>query len=218
MKKQFIRAAVAGMFLAGAAAYAAPTITSIDTFNTGPQIINGSGTDTNAIRTLENNVTAADPFLPSSIAAADYNGSGMLLVNNGSADNSAVTVSWNLASDFLAAGSTNVGFLFTILQSDGNPTNLSFTLNGVALANFVIPGNTLNTDLTFGIADGLLDNGGLLTMSLTGLDGWDLRLDAIDLVSTAPSTPNNVPEPASAALLGLGLVGMGAMRRRKHAA
>ena len=53
-----------------------------------------------------------------------------------------------------------------------------------------------------------IDFGG--TVNQTGYDD-------ITLGSATPGTPGSVPEPASLALLGIGLAGLGAMRRRKTA-
>lgn len=70
-------------------------------------------------------------------------------VSNGSGVDSAVTLSWNVAAGLVPSGSSDLSFLFTVVQSDGNPTNLDFSFEGSPLAAFAIPGGTNGADLTF---------------------------------------------------------------------
>jgi hypothetical protein len=213
MKKTLLSAAIACSALFGFAAQASTV--SIDDFNSGDQSITvgAVGTvvsDTNAIRTLTTQLLNTAPPTQSAVEVS-YGG---LHVTNGGGEDSQVTVSWTLPATRLPAGATNVGFLFTVLASDANATDIQFFLNGTSLSNFSIPGNTANQDLTFGIANGALDAGGTLKMVLNGAVGWDLDLDSIGLSYDLPAG-STVPEPASIALLGLGLAGVAATRRRK---
>lgn len=213
MKKTLLSVAIAcsALFSLGAQAGAL----TIDDFNSGDQLISVSNvgvtkTETNAIRTMTDQLLSTQ--LPTQ-SAAEVSFGG-LHVTNGGGEDSTVTVSWTLPVSAVPVGATNLGFLFTVTQSDANLTDIQFLLNGVSISDFSIPGNTFNKDLTFNIANGLLDGGGTLKMVLNGAVGWDLDLDSVGLTFDVPAN-STVPEPASLALLGLGLAGVAATRRRK---
>lgn len=184
----------------------------IDSFDDGDQSISLSGTDTNAFRTLSTRLLASANPVSSTVEVSF----GSLTVTNGSGEASEVTVSWDLAPNLVPAGAKDLSFLFTIVESDANATDLAFSFNGSSLASFAIPGNTVDEDVQFGISGGVLDAGGVLELVINGNPGWDLQLDAFGLAFTDPDVPPNpIPEPATLALVGLGLLGAGALRRRR---
>ncbi|MCB1900706.1 PEP-CTERM sorting domain-containing protein [Cognatazoarcus halotolerans] len=215
MKQKLIVAALAAMSSLAANAgtvliddFSAPAVGAYGVTSAAP-------TSTDYGRTLEiSNITGETIF---NTAVASVQG-GLFSVSNGSGVDSTVTLSWNVAAGLVPSGSSDLSFLFTVVQSDGNPTNLDFSFEGSPLAAFAIPGGTNGADLTFGIADGALDGGGTLSLVINGATGWDLTLDAFGLAYTDPDvTPplNPIPEPATLALVGLGLLGAGALRRRR---
>ena len=208
-------------------ASAAPVEILIDNFNspdiTGLQAALGAtATQSDAVRTLSI-TTVAGP--------ADGNGAtttiggatfpvGLLEVANASGRDTEVKVSWNLAAATLAAipaNAFNISFFMQVVQSDGNPTDLEFTLGGASLATFAIAPNTMNAPVTFGLNPAqlaLLTAGGDLGLVLNGTLGWDLTLDAFGFSYEVPASVP-VPEPASLALVGLALAAAGAASRRK---
>ncbi len=142
---------------------------------------------------------------------------GLLEVANASGRSSEVTLNWSIAAGLLPADALSPSFFMQVVQSDGNPTNLAFTLNGNPLANFAIAPNTANQGLSFGLSPAQivsLAGGGTLGLKLTGASGWDLTADQFGFsYDVRPSTP--VPEPTSLALVGLALAAAGAASRRK---
>ena len=191
----------------------------VDDFNTGAQnisqdtIVGVAVMSTVSERTLSVIKTLGDD---GDVAKARVNTSlGKLSISNDSGVDSTVSVTWNLAAGVVPANVLDVSFLFKVILSDGNPTSVDFTLNGNSIYSSAIPGNTANADKTFALDPALISSGGTLALALNGNPGWDLELDAFGISWTDPTPTVTVPEPASMALVGLGMMGLAAVRRRK---
>lgn len=213
MKKTILAMAVAGLTLLSAAAQA--NVITIDDFDNGdqsvtPLVIGVPVSSTNAYRTLTSTLITTMPPVQSG-AEVSFGG---LHVTNGGGEDSEITVQWNLPANVLPANAINVAFLFTIIRSDPASTTVDFSLGGSPVSSFSIPGNTVNQQLMFTADRTLLDAGGDLKMTLNGEIGWDMDMDFVGLSYDLPTT-SNVPEPSTIALLGLGLLGLGAAGRRR---
>jgi hypothetical protein len=138
-----------------------------------------------------------------------------LTFSSGSNVDQTSTVTWSLApsvlggpvSIFFRVLESNIGLLANAVENN----SLSFALNGTALGNVSI-GNAVNTDFMLALTPAQVASlalGGSLTMVANGAPGWDLSMTSFGL---------QVPEPASLALVGLGLVGAGLASRRRKAA
>jgi PEP-CTERM motif len=126
-----------------------------------------------------------------------------------------VRISWTLAAGRIPASATTAALFFKVLQSDGNPTNMSFYLNGSLFSSNDIPGNTVDSIVQFTLNSAqraTANAGGTLELRINGATGWDFSADSLGF-SYEPAAA--VPVPASAALLAIGLVGFAARKKKQ---
>jgi hypothetical protein len=218
--KNIVKAIVLSTTVACTSAFAAPIFFDIDTFNTNPQSIpdltaNGAAVvESNAVRTFSNNLLAGVAPIGNT---ADITGgpTGFLDITNGGGEDSEVRISWNLAAGRIPASALSAALFFKVLQSDGNPTNMSFYLNGSLFSSNDIPGNTMDAIVQFGLSPAqrvAANAGGTLELRINGATGWDFSADSLGF-SYEPAAA--VPVPASAALLAIGLVGFAARKKKQ---
>ncbi len=176
------------------------------------------GTCLGTTRTIFADMTQG-PALNTGLAQSVTVGAGAfpasaLTFSTGSNVDQTSTVTWTLGARAIASP---VWFFFRVLDSNigllatGSENNsLSFALNGSSLGTVQI-GNAINTDIMLALTPAQVASlalGGTLTMVANGAPGWDLSMTSFGL---------QVPEPASLALVGLGLVGAGLASRRRKA-
>jgi hypothetical protein len=218
--KNIVKAFALFTTMACTSALAAPIFIDIDTFNTNPQSISDLTVNgvpvvqSNAVRTLSNNLLAGVPPIGNTV---DITGgpTGFLDITNGGGENSEVRISWALAAGSIPVSATSAALFFKVLQSDGNPTNMSFYLNGNLFSSNDIAGNTKDQVFQFLLSANqrvVANAGGTLELRINGATGWDFSVDS--LAFTYEPLVSSVPVPASAALFAIGLVGFAARKKK----
>ncbi|WP_394752191.1 hypothetical protein [Crenothrix sp.] len=174
---------------------------------------NGVGeTLINSVRTLTHQWLIADPMPTSRVQI----GAGYLDANNGAGEDSQVIISWLLNPGLLPATIINPEYAFAVIKVDDNATNIHFSFNNIALANFMMPGPVNNQFLSFAMDDiqqANLNLGGVLQLKIDGSPGWDMKLDTFGFFYS-PAMP--VPEFSLSGLIAFGLAGLGFSRTRKR--
>jgi hypothetical protein len=156
--------------------------------------------------------TLGNPFL--SVTAVS---GPTFAIANPSQTTSVVDLSYVLAAMPSFMPSSGAGLEFDIISNDQGNSGSVFvsamftgSLGSFSIAATAIPGAPPSVPFFIALSNAdvaKLVGGGTLKLSFTGPNDYDLTIDNLTLV----------PEPASVALLGAGLMGLGLARRRKRA-
>ena len=181
--------------------------------STTQNLVSGPATYT---RRLSDNLCMKNPRRNTPTGSIAQIGSGQLNLSNLATDNSVFAIRYTglagLGAQLDAAFPdrsliTELAFQFKVVASDANPVSVQAILDGNDLGTQDIGAN-FTGDFNFDI-DPTTDITGTLDLIFTGSKGYDIVIESLGLFV-------QTPEPATVALFGLGVLGLGAARRRTH--
>lgn len=153
-------------------------------------------------------------------------GQGLLRFSNQSQQQGLGTVTYDgqdssgLGGIDLAMGATDSAFRFTLADADMDLTlgaTVTDTAGGTSMLERTFPrelvGSTINLAFADFMGDADFSMVNSIAFSFTGPEDLDASVGKIEAVGG--DTPAPIPVPASAALLGTGLLGFAALRRRR---
>jgi hypothetical protein len=150
-------------------------------------------------------------------AFADVIG-GLLAMANGPVTNSIITVDWVFAGTDLTEAGTKTGFFLGLPNPIDNALTISISINGGTASSMLFADGSSGADFYFPFIDfanaGDAASATSVRLQFTSVNAWDAQVDFIE--TSGP--PPEVAEPASLALFGLGIAGLGWARRRQQSA
>lgn len=156
----------------------------------------------------------------------DTGGDGLLSFSNQSLQQGEGTVTYDgegssgLGGLDLAMGAPDAGFRFTLADADAMltvATTVTDTSGGSSMLERTFARELIGSTLNFAFADfdGDADFASVDSIAFTFSGPQDLDASIGRIEAVGGDTPAPIPVPASAALLGTGLLGFAALRRRR---
>lgn len=209
--KRAVLIGVAGALTMGIAGAANAATVVLDDFTWGAQrVYAGDLSDTFGIRTLtlSNLVNSGDTDTPEAETSISE---GLLLISNGPLEDSTLELSYAIAADasLATANSIRMDIASSNWGIGGGANEVEAFLNGNSLGVKSLA-EALGFSVSFGLSDAEaadLADGATLSFLFNGAADFDVAVGGVTAV----------PEPAMLGLFGLGLIGIGAARRRRKA-